>query len=143
MLCVCLGGPVAMEKPWEPSAWLALTFFLARSKGISPAVKSSLSCLLFWGNPDPQNAWDKPKGREEALKEGRGGAESKRGICRDGRGPLGCCAVMELVLLQGTRTNVGNSQWIYGNLSLGEWCIPGTWFAPPSLEVSKTHQAKP
>lgn len=40
-LPVCVSGsPVAMEKPWET---VCLTFFLARSKGISPAVKSSLA----------------------------------------------------------------------------------------------------
>lgn len=59
------GRPVAMEKQWGTVCLARLTFFLARSKGISPAVMSQRptvsSSVAHWGNPDPQIPGINPK----------------------------------------------------------------------------------
>lgn len=59
------GRPVAMEKQWGTVCLARLTFFLARSKGISPAVMSrrpaASSFVPHWGNPDPQIPGRNPK----------------------------------------------------------------------------------
>jgi len=55
-----------------------------KQRRLSSCNEPEAHCLLsvpHQGNPDPPDTLEKPKGREETLKEGREGAESKRGSC--------------------------------------------------------------
>lgn len=89
---VCASGrPVAMEKRWGAVCLARLTFFLARSEGISPALMRRRR-LAHWLHPHlchtgvrrpPKNGRNSKAGEKKMWV--RKGAESKRGTAEMGK----------------------------------------------------------
>lgn len=85
-LRVCLEGLLPWRSDGEQSAWLARLFSSTKQRHLSSCNEPEAHCLLFCvtsGQARPPDTWEKPKDRKEVLNEGREGAGSKRGHCRE------------------------------------------------------------